>query len=126
MGLVVLLLLAVLGGCSFGPQYNSETCPIYDQLGPLRVNPAGAPQQHLLVEVAFRVCPPQTGPTELGRKHIELKHHLIALLSAKTAPELEDPLRVEKLQRQLLESVNREVLKKGKVVEVYVTGFELK
>jgi flagellar basal body-associated protein FliL len=50
---------------------------------------------------------------------------LLALLSSKTIAELEDPLRVEKLQQEILPLVNEKVLKKGRVVEVFVTGFEL-
>ena len=123
--ILALLPLLLVFGCSFGPKYQADDCPIYDQIEAVRVNPAGAPERHLQVKVAFRVCPPESGPAELARKRIELKHHLIALLSAKTADELEDPLRVEKLSRQLLESVNRQVLRKVEVVEVFITGFEL-
>lgn len=65
------------------------------------------------------------GLEEIQRKHIELKHELLALLSSKDAQYLEDPLRVEKLQKEILLLVNQKVLKKGRVVEVLITGFEL-
>ena len=51
---------------------------------------------------------------------------LLKLMSAKTTDALEDPLRIEKLQREVHLLVNKEILKKAKVQEVYVTGFEVK
>jgi len=47
-------------------------------------------------------------------------------LSAKTTAQLEDPLRVEMLQREVRKMVNEIVLKKGKAVEVFITGFEVR
>ena len=119
------LLWLVVGGCAGTLQYKQEDCPLYDTLEPIRANPAGAPDRHLQVQVVFRVCPPQVGLEEIQRKHIELKHELLALLSSKDAQYLEDPLRVEKLQKEILTLVNQKVLKKGRVVEVLITGFEL-
>ena len=112
-------------GCAGTLQYQREDCPIYDSLEPIRANPAGAPDRHLQVQVVFRVCPPQSGLEEIQRKRFELKHEVLVLLSSKTAQDLEDPLRVEKLQKEILPLVNQKVLKKSRVVEVLVTGFEL-
>ena len=125
-GLLVCLGLVVAGlGCASAPKYDKESCPLYTELEPIRVNPAGALSRHLRVEVAFRVCPPGEGLAELQRKRIELKHNLIALLSRKGEEELNHPLRVENLQQEILMTVNREVLKKAQVVEVFITSFEL-
>ena len=119
--------LVLLGaGCFSTPKYNKEDCPLYTDLGPLRVNPAGALDRHLHLDLAFKVCPPDEGMAEIRRKRIELKHALIALLSSKTREELEHPLRVENLRREILLLVNRDVLKKSRLVQVSVTGFELR
>ena len=75
--------------------------------------------------MAFKVCPPDEGLAEIQRKHIELKHELIALLSSKTREELEHPLRVENLRQEVLRVVNEKLLKKSRLVDVSVTGFEL-
>ena len=80
----------------------------------------------LEVQLTFKVCPPEEGMPEICRKRIELKQAVLKLLSAKTTLELEDPLRVEKLQHEVHLMVNKKVLKKAKVEEVYVTGFEVK
>lgn len=124
LALCCLWLLAA-GGCAGTLPYKQNECPLYDALEPIRANPAGALDRHLQVQVVFRVCPPQVGLEEIQRKHIELKHELLALLSSKNAEYLEDPLRVEKLQKEILALVNQKVLKKGRVVEVLITGFEL-
>ena len=93
-GLLAGACLAVLGThCASTPKYDKEDCPLYTELGPLRVNPAGALDRHLHVDLAFKVCPPDEGLAEIRRKRIELKHELIALLSSKTTEELEHPLR---------------------------------
>jgi flagellar basal body-associated protein FliL len=92
----------------------------------VRANPAGAMGRNLEAQFTFKVCPPETGVAEIGRKRIELKQALLKLMSAKTTDALEDPLRIEKLQRQVQLLVNKEILKKAKVQEVYVTGFEVK
>ncbi len=92
----------------------------------MRANPAGAMGRSLEVQLTFRVCPPEEGMAEIRRKRIELKQAVLKLMSAKTTVELEDPLRVEKLQREVRLLVNKKVLKKAKVEEVYVTGFEVK
>jgi flagellar basal body-associated protein FliL len=95
-------------------------------LGPVRANPAGAMGRSLQVEVALRVCPPGEGLIEIQRKRLELKHHLLSLLSGKTVQELEDPLRVEKLQKEVVQMVNKQVLKKGRCEQALITGFELR
>ncbi|MBI2501616.1 MAG: flagellar basal body-associated FliL family protein [Candidatus Latescibacteria bacterium] len=125
LALCCLWWLLAAGGCAGTLQYKQDDCPFYDALEPIRANPAGAPERHLQVQVIFRVCPPQTGLEEIQRKRIELKHELLVLLSGKSAQDLEDPLRVEKLQQEILLLVNQKVLKKGRVVEVLITGFEL-
>jgi flagellar FliL protein len=125
LALCCLWWLLAAGGCAGALQGQGEDCPVYDALEPIRANPAGAVDRHLQVQVAFRVCPPQAGLEEIQRKRIELKHALLALLSSKDAQYLEDPLRVEKLQREILPLVNQKVLKKSRVVEVLITGFEL-
>jgi flagellar basal body-associated protein FliL len=117
--------LLAAGGCAGTLQYNYDDCPVYDALEPIRANPAGAPNHHLQVQAVFRVCPPQLGLEEIQRKRFELKHELLVLLSSKDAQYFEDPLRVEKLQKEILPLVNQKVLKKGKVIEVLITGFEL-
>lgn len=99
---------------------------MYTELGPVRANPAGAMGRNLEVQISLRVCPPIEGASEIKRKRIELKHHMLQLLSSKTTAQLEAPLRVETLQKEVLKMVNSKVLKKGKAVEVFVTGFELK
>jgi flagellar basal body-associated protein FliL len=88
------------------PSYNKDECPTYTDLGPLRANPAGALDRHLQIEVAFKVCPPEAGLAEIQRKHIELKHDLLSLLSAKTQAQLEDPLRIENLRVEIHQMVN--------------------
>ncbi|MFA6111781.1 MAG: flagellar basal body-associated FliL family protein, partial [Candidatus Latescibacterota bacterium] len=65
------------------------------------------------------------GMAEIRRKHLELKHEVLALLSSRTEAELADPLRVEKLQAELLERINARIMRKGRAVQVMVTGFEL-
>jgi flagellar basal body-associated protein FliL len=117
--------LVLAAGCASTPQYAKEDCPLYAELGPLVANPAGAIEHRLRVEVTLRVCPPEEGLAEVQRKRIELKHHLLALLSSKSTAELNDPLRVENLQKEIRTLVNQRVLKKGRVVEVYITQFEL-
>lgn len=119
------LLCLAASGCASSLQYANAECPLYDALEPIRANPAGALDRRLELKVAFRVCPPEIGLEEIQRKRIELKHELLALLSSKTAAELEDPLRVEKLQKEILLLVNQKIMKKGRVVEVFITGFEL-
>ncbi|MFT5089255.1 MAG: flagellar basal body-associated protein FliL [Candidatus Latescibacterota bacterium] len=99
---------------------------MFTELGVVRANPAGAMGRNLEVQISLRVCPPTEGAAEIKRKRIELKHHMLQLLSAKTTAELEHPLRVEMLQKEVLKMVNSKVLKKGKAVEVFVTGFEVK
>jgi len=122
---LLLLLAALCGGCASTPAYKKADCPLYGELGPVRANPAGALNRHLVVEASFRVCPPVEGLEDIKRKRIELKHEILALLSSKTEAELNDPLRVEKLQKELLLMANRKIMKKGQVVQVLITGFEL-
>ena len=112
-------------GCAGTPKYIEEDCPVYNEIETVRVNPASAPDRHLRVKVAFKVCPPTEGMSEIRRKRIEMKHNLIALLSGKTAAELEDPLRVENLQREILQMANQQVMKKSEVIDVFITDFEL-
>lgn len=121
-----LLLTATFQSCASTPKYIEEDCPLFDQLGIVRANPAGALDLHLQVEAIFKVCPPLEGLTEIKRKRIELKHEVLVLLSSKTEKELKDPLRVEKLQEELLLMVNKKLMKKGRVVQVMITAFELK
>jgi flagellar basal body-associated protein FliL len=125
LALCCLCWLLAAGGCAGTLQYQHDDCPVYDALEPVRANPAGAPDRHLQVQMVFRVCPPQLGLEEIQRKRIELKHELLVLLSSKDAAYLADPLRVEKLQREILPLVNQKVLKKSKVIEVLITSFEL-
>ena len=113
------------GSCAPAPQYIEEDCPLYTDLEAIKVNPAGAMDRYLRVQVVFKVCPPEEGLAAIQRKRIELKHELIALLSAKTTEDLEDPLRIEKLRREILFIVNEKLLKKSQVVDVSITAFEL-
>ncbi len=71
------------------------------------------------------MCPPGTGLAEIKRKRIELKHNLVALLSSTSTVQLEDPLRVEKLRQAIKEMSNEKVMRKGRVVDVLITAFEL-
>ena len=95
------VLIAVLCGCMPPPSYDKKDCPLYSELGSVRANPAGAQGRIFEVQLTFKVCPPETGLAEIRRKRIELKHELLKLMSAKTAFELEDPLRIEKLQKEV-------------------------
>ena len=122
---ILILLAAFCGGCASTPAYEKAECPFYDELGAVRANPAGALNRHLVVQASFQVCPPVEGLDDIKRKRIELKHEMLALLSSKTEAELTDPLRVEKLQKELLLMANRKIMKKGRVVQVLITGFEL-
>ena len=122
---ILSLALLLLGGCASTPAYLESECPVFTELGTVRANPAGALDLHLAVEASFRVAPPVEGLAEIRRKHIELKHEMLALLSAKSQADLNDPLRVEKLQQELLRMVNERIMRKGRVIEVFVTGFEL-
>jgi flagellar basal body-associated protein FliL len=121
------LLLAAIwfAGCAPTPQYIEEDCPTWEGLGTVRVNPAGATSRHLRLQAAFRVCPPDEGRAEVERKRIELRHEVIALLSAQTEKDLEDPLRAERLREQLMILANERVLRKSQVVDVFITGMEL-
>ena len=121
----LIALLLCCTACASTPKYVKEDCPIYTEIKTVRTNPAGAPQRHLRLRAAFKVCPPTEGLAEIKRKRIEMKHHLIALLSSKTAAQLEDPLRVEKLQLEILQMANEKVMKKSNVIEVFITDFEL-
>ena len=123
LGLVLAICCA--SGCASTPKYIKDDCPVYTEIGSVRVNPAGAKDRHLRVEAAFKVCPPDEGLAEIRRKHIELKHGLISLLSGKSEAELEDPLRVEKLRREIMVMANEKVLRKSKVIDVFITGMEL-
>jgi flagellar basal body-associated protein FliL len=123
LGLAVLAVW--LTACATTPKYLQDDCPIYTELGPVRANPAGAFDRHLSVEISVRVCPPAEGLAEIRRKHIELKHEVLALVSSRTEAQLADPLRIEKLQAELLERINTRIMKKGRAVQVMVTGFEL-
>ena len=114
------------GACSPPPAYDQSECAMYTELGPVRANPAGAMGRNVEVQISLRVCPPVEGMAEIKRKRIELKHNMLQLLSTKTTAQLEDPLRVETLQREVRKMVNENVLKKGKAVEVFITGFEVR
>ncbi len=118
-------IVLVACSCASTPRYDTQDCPTFSDIETVRVNPAGALDRHLRVQASFRVCPPLEGLAEIQRKRIELKHELIALLSAKTAAELEDPLRAENLRREINEMVNARVLKRSRVEEVYITELEL-
>ena len=63
---------------------------------------------------------------EIRRKRIELKQALLKHMSAMTTAQLEDPLRIETLQKDVHLLVNKQVLKKARVIETFVTGFEVK
>jgi len=116
----------LLVGCASTPAYLPADCPLYQDIGTVRANPAFATDRHVELAASFRVCPPDEGLAEIRRKHIELKHEMLALLSAQTVADLEDPLRVEKLQKALLRMANEKVMRKGKVTQVLVTAFELR
>ena len=126
-------LLALVGGmpsvllssCAPTPAYIEDDCHVYEDLGLLRVNPAGALERHLRIQAAFKVCPPEQGLAEITRKRIELKHHAISLLSAQTVEQLQHPLRAEHLREKLLITVNEHVLKKSRVTDVFITEMEL-
>ncbi len=123
-GLAALILIAHCS-CATTPKYDENDCALFTEIDPVRVNPAGALDRHLRVEAAFKVCPPGTGLDEIKRKRIELKHNLVALLSSTSTVQLEDPLRVEKLRQAIKEMSNEKVMKKGRVVDVLITAFEL-
>lgn len=123
-------LLAILcaSGCATTattPEYSEEDCQLYTELEVVRVNPAGAPNRHLRLQVAFKVCPPDEGLVEIRRKRIELKHTMISLLSGKTEEELENVHRVEKLRREIIAVTNEKVLRSSRVINVSITEFEL-
>ncbi len=111
--------------CTTGPKYAEKDCALFTEIDPILVNPAGALNRHLRVEAAFRVCPSNTGLEEIKRKRIELKHNLVSLLSGTTIAQLEEPLRVEILRQSIKEMVNEKVIRKGRVVDVLITAFEL-
>ncbi|MBT4099752.1 MAG: flagellar basal body-associated FliL family protein [Gemmatimonadetes bacterium] len=120
-----LLAIVPLGGCAPTPAFIEDDCPVYEDLGILRVNPAGALDRHLRLQAAFKVCPPEEGLAEITRKRIELKHHAISMLSAQTLEQMEHPLRAEHLREKLLLMVNEHVLKKSEVTDVFITELEL-
>lgn len=122
---ISLLSTAAFIGCTSISPPAEENCALYTDLGVVRANPAGALDRHLAVEANFKVCPTQEGLAEIRRKHIELKHEMLALLSRKTEEELNHPLRVERLQTELLDLANQKIMKKGRVVQVLITRFEL-
>ncbi len=121
----LLLAASVSISCASTPKYIVDDCPVFSEIGPVRVNPAWALDRHLLLEASFKVCPPEEGLAEIRRKRIEIKHMLMSFLSSKTEAELEDPLRVEKLRGEIHQIVNEEVMKKGTVEEVFITAMEL-
>ena len=127
--LSIALLLGLGSACSLDcagtPKYLVEDCPLYTDLDEIRVNPAGALDRHLAVQAVFKVCPPEEGLSEIRRKRIELKHELISLLSSMTREELEHPRRIENVRQEILLQVNEKLMKKGRVVDVSITGFEL-
>ena len=122
----LVVLFGIFCSCTPPPSYDKQDCPMYSELGLVRANPAGAMGRNIEAQFTFKVCPPETGLAEIRRKRIELKQALLKMMSSKTAEELEDPLRIEKIQREVHLLVNKEILKKAKVEEVYVTGFEVK
>lgn len=124
--LLCFLSFCLQSACTPPPAYELSECAMYTELGPVRANPAGAMGRNVEVQISLRVCPPGEGLTEIKRKRIELKHNILQLLSAKTTAQLEDPLRVETLQREVSKVVNERVLKKGKAVEVFITAFEVR
>ena len=115
-----------LFSCAPHISYEKSDCELFSGLDPIRANPAGALDKQLELQVAFRLCPPKDGLAEILRKKIELKHNLLGLLSAKSEEQLKDPLRIEILQLEIQQLVNGQILKKGKAVEVFITGFELR
>lgn len=117
--------IALAVGCTPGPKLDTSTCATWEGLGAVRVNPAGAPDRHFRLQAAFRVCPLESGLAEIERKRIELRHEVIALLSAQTLEQLQDPLRAERLRAQLVRLCNERVLKKSRATEVFITGMEL-
>ena len=62
---------------------------------------------------------------EIKRKRIELRHELIALLSSMTREELEHPRRIENVRQAIVAHVNERLMRKGSVIDVSITGFEL-
>ena len=125
MALLLALGAAGFQGCAGTPKYLVDDCPLYADLEEIRVNPAGALDRHLRVQVVFKVCPPEEGLSEIRRKRIELKHELISLLSSMTRAELEHPLRIENVRQAILLQVNEKLMKKGRVIDVSITDFEL-
>lgn len=123
--LLAALFLIANCSCATTPKYDKKDCALFTEIAPVRVNPAGALDRHLRVEAAFKVCPPGAGLDEIKRKRIELKHNLVALLSGTSMAQLEDPLRVEKLRQAIKEMANAKVMRKGRVVDVLITAFEL-
>tara|TARA_B100001094_G_C17858409_1_gene636175 strand:+ start:256 stop:654 length:399 start_codon:yes stop_codon:yes gene_type:complete len=113
-------------GCTPHISYEKSDCDLFSGMDPIRANPAGALNRQLELQVAFRLCPPKDGLEEIKRKRIELKHHLLEMLSAKSEEELKDPLRIEIVQQEIKYLINNRILKKGKAVEVFVTSFELR
>ena len=83
LALTIALAALAASGCASTPKYDSKDCPTFSDLEVVRVNPAGALDRHLRLQVSFRVCPPEAGLAEIRRKRIELKHELIALLKQK-------------------------------------------
>lgn len=120
-----LLAAALAVGCAAAPGYDAEHCPTYSGLEAVRVNPAGAPHLVLRLQASFKVCPPEEGLAEIERKRIELRHEVISLLSGQTEEQLREPLRAERLREKLMIVANQKVMKKGRVVDVYITGMEL-
>ena len=126
-----LLLVAVVAvgslavGCASNPKYDPQTCQTWEGLQAVRVNPAGAPDRHLRLQAAFRVCPPESGVAEIERKRIELRHEVISLVSGQSEADLRDPLRAEKLRSQLLILANEKILRRARVVDVFITQMEL-
>ena len=59
---------AAVAGCASTPDYNKADCPTFTEVGPVRVNPAGALDRHFGLEAAFKVCPPEAGEAEIRRK----------------------------------------------------------
>lgn len=111
-------------GCASTPAYQTADCPLYTELGPLSANPAGDLKGRVSLEVAFRVCPPEAGLAELKRKRIELKHEVLALVSARDAAFLKHPRRIENLRTDLLRMANDKIMRKGRVEDVLVTNFQ--
>lgn len=87
----------------------------------MRVNPAGALDRHFSLEAVFKVCPPDEGLEEIQRKRIDP----LSLLSSKSEEELKGPLRAEKLRSEILLMANEKVLKRGRVIDVFITSMEL-